>query len=102
MIGTKRVNLSLTVRMHRAVSAYAEMVGRTRTAVIVEAMGYQLGIWEHNVRSKRFQEQREVERERRVEVLPVASVAVLNQRALWNAERERKQAAKAARRAKRG
>jgi len=34
--------------------------------------------------------------------LPVASVAVLNQRALWNAERERKQAAKAARRAKRG
>jgi hypothetical protein len=109
---SNRVNLSLSDRMYKAVSGYAEVVGRTRTALIVEAMGHHLPAWEHAVRSQRYHVRQEgvslefgeVSRQASGDVsrLPGAdtSAAMSNARAIWHAERERKAAAKAERRAK--
>ena len=59
MAGSVRVNLSVPERVDAVVSAQADMTGRSKAAVIMEAVGYFLPQWERDIRREQFSRRRE-------------------------------------------
>jgi hypothetical protein len=105
MAGSVRINLSVTERVDGVISAYAELTGRTKTAVIMEAVGDRLRYWEAAVRQDRAQRYGGGQAPSSVGVKSGEVVAadtetvskgrVLSPQEQWNLEVERKKAARA-------
>ena len=55
MAGSVRVNLSVPARVDAVLAEVAVMTGRSKAAVIMEAVGYQLATWQGRIgRSKQL------------------------------------------------
>ncbi len=110
MAGSVRVNLSVPDRVHAVLAMQAEMTGRTIAAVVMDAVGQLLPLWERDIRREQYLRRREAsefkERPSTVSqsaapgarsdaVEPVPKGRALTPQEQWNADVERKKAAKA-------